>query len=1663
MIALSDSTHRRNLLTLAFFMALVVLPAFTVGQTWAAIGFVQQNYAVPQSPQAAVEVTFPNAQAAGNLNIVVVGWNDTTASVSSVTDTNGNMYTLAVGPTTVAGQLSQSIYYAQNIASAAANSNTITVQFTAQANYADIRVLEYSGLDEVSPVDVTKAATGTNSTSSSGAVTTTNANDLIFGANTVTTSTSGPGTGFTSRVITSLDGDIAEDRVVSSAGSYTVSAPLSNAGAWVMQMVAFKASSGVADMTPPTAPSNLAATAASANQINLSWTASTDNVGVTRYLLERCQGAACTGFVQIATPTGTTYSDTGVAANTSYSYRVRATDAAGNLGPYSNVASATTPAATTVPGLVAAYSFNEGAGSSVGDASGNGNVGAITGATWTTAGKFGGALVFSGTSALVTVADAASLRLTTGMTLEAWVNPAMVTSVWRDVIYKGNDNYYLEGTSTTSGVPAGGGTFGGTGATLFGTAALAANTWTHLAVTYDGATLRLYVNGAQVSSGARTGNLATSANPLQIGGDSLYGQYFKGIIDEVRVYNVALTPTQIQADMNTSVGTTAPDTQAPTAPSNLMATAISGSQINLTWTASTDNVGVTGYLLERCQGAGCTSFAQIATPTGTAFSDTGVAANTNYSYRVRATDAAANLSAYSNVASAATPAPDTQPPTPPGALTATVGGAGQIDLSWTASTDNVGVTGYRIVRCEGPGCTGFAKIVQLSGTGTTYSDTGLAPNTSYSYEVRAMDAAGNLSDYSNVASATTPATIPGLVAAYSFDEGAGSTVGDASGNGNVGAITGATWTTAGKFGSALVFNGTSALVTITDAASLRLTTGMTLEAWVNPATVTNIWRDVIYKGNDNYYLEGTSTTSGVPAGGGTFGGTGATLFGTAALAANTWTHLAVTYDGATLRLYVNGAQVSSGARTGNLATSANPLQIGGDSLYGQYFKGIIDEVRVYNLALTPTQIQADMSGTVGGPSAPGSLTAKAISLSQIDLAWGAAVSSQGIAQYGVERCQGVGCTSFTQIATSSGTDYSDASLLANTSYSYRVRAFDTAGNPGAYSNVAEAYTGASVNPRVAALTFTRTQQFTATVFGGGSVIWSVDGVTGGSAASGTITNTGLYSPPSSVGTHTVTATTPDQSQSGSATVHVTNYAGTFTRHNDNFRTGQNLNETVLTPSNVTATTFGKLFSYPLDGVADASPLYVANVAIPGQGFHNMVYVATEHDTVYAFDADGLGGSPLWQVSFINPAVGVTTVPPDDTGECCDIAPEIGITGTPVIDQASSTLYLVAKTKEVNGTTTKYVHRLHALDITTGAEKFGGPVVIQATVAGSGIGSINGKISFNSLRENQRPALLLNNGIVYMAFASHGDNQPYHGWVLGYNGATLQQVLAYNVTPDGEGAGIWHSGGGLAADSSGNIYLVTGDGAFDADTGGVDFGDSFVKMNPSGAVVDYFTPANQASLNAANDDLGSGGVMLLPDQSGSHPHLLVGAGKNGSIDLVDRDNMGHYNPSCDPNCDSQIVQNFQNIFPFGTPEPGNYSNPVYFNGYVYFAPIADAIQAFRLSNGLFLDPTQVLHRSAANYQYPGGALAISANGGASGILWAVQKNPSGFPGVLRAYIASDPADLTTSQLVELYNSDQSGSRDTLDTAGAAKFSTPLVANGKVFVSSKSQLTVYGLLR
>ncbi len=504
----------------------------------------------------------------------------------------------------------------------------------------------------------------------------------------------------------------------------------------------------------------------------------------------------------------------------------------------------------------------------------------------------------------------------------------------------------------------------------------------------------------------------------------------------------------------------------------------------------------------------------------------------------------------------------------------------------------------------------------------------------------------------------------------------------------------------------------------------------------------------------------------------------------------------------------------------------------------------------------------------------------------------------------------------------------------------------------------------------------------------------------------------------------------------------------LTYHNDNSRLGANLAETTLTAANVNASTFGKLRQVAVDGQVYAQPLVKTGVAIPGVGVRNVVYVATEHDSVYAFDADTL--ALLWHDGFINPAAGVSTESSQDV-DTIDIYPEIGITGTPVIDPANGHLYVVSVVKTVSKTgAVGFTQQLHALDLATGAESLGGPVSLQANVRGSGKGSLRGTLSYQARWQNQRSALLLSNGVVYIASASFSDHGPYHGWVLGYDAKTLKQASVFVATPNGSKAGIWMSGGGPAADGYGNIYLSTGNGTFHPVGLKGDFGDSVLKLAPGKGklnVVDYYAPSNQAKLAAKDLDLASGGVALLPDQPGAHPHLLVTGGKDGTLYLLNRDRLGGYSKR------DKVVQKLTGAL------PAVFDTPAYFNGRLYYVGTVDqaetklkgdVLKAFMLDGGRIAPkPLTASHLEA----FPGASPSVSANGSNNGIVWTLTSDKARGAATLRAYNANHIDE-------ELYNSLQAGSRD---LPGAfVKFSVPTVANGKVYVGGAGTLALYGLL-
>ena len=496
-----------------------------------------------------------------------------------------------------------------------------------------------------------------------------------------------------------------------------------------------------------------------------------------------------------------------------------------------------------------------------------------------------------------------------------------------------------------------------------------------------------------------------------------------------------------------------------------------------------------------------------------------------------------------------------------------------------------------------------------------------------------------------------------------------------------------------------------------------------------------------------------------------------------------------------------------------------------------------------------------------------------------------------------------------------------------------------------------------------------------------------------------------------------------------------------TYHNDIARTGQNITETKLTQANVNSATFGLLRNLAVDGRVDAEPLYLSQLSVAGIA-HNVVFVLTEHDSAYAFDSDT--GVQLWKVSLL----GTGETSSDDRG-CSQVTPEIGVTSTPVIDRAASAhgiLYAVAVSK--NSST--YFHRLHALDITTGAELEGGPVLVQATYPGTGANSSGGQVVFDAKQYNERAALLLLNGVIYTSWGSHCDFNPYTAWIIGYNQTSLAQTSVLNLTPNGNEGSIWQSGGGLAADPQGNIYALMANGTFDTtlDTNGFpnkqDYGNGFVKVSTTGGILkvaDYFNMSNTVSESGGDTDLGSGGAMVLPDQTygtASTLNLAVGAGKDGNLYVVNRNNMGKFSSTA-----NNVYQELAGAVPNGV-----WGVPAYFNSTVYYCDVNATLKSFSISNGkLSLTPVQ----TGASFTYPGVLPSVSANGTSNGIVWAIENTGTA---VLHAFAAND---LTQ----ELYNSNQAASgRDHFGSGN--KFITPMIADGKVFAATTNSVAVFGLL-
>ena len=1080
----------------------------------------------------------------------------------------------------------------------------------------------------------------------------------------------------------------------------------------------------------------------------------------------------------------------------------------------------------------------------------------------------------------------------------------------------------------------------------------------------------------------------------------------------------------------------------PTVPTGLTASSVAATSLTLTWTAATDpgGTGVGGYYVYR-------NGARIATATGTSYTDSSLTASTTYSYQVATFDEAtppkvSGLSAALSVTTTKAGAPVLTVPT---GLATSVLATASVTLTWTASTDagGTGVAGYYVYR-------NGTRIA--TATGTSYTDSPLTASTAYSYQVAAFDKATppNVSALSAALNVKTQAdtqapTVPtGLtataitIASITLNWGASADLPNPGGTG---------------VGGYYVYrNGTRiATVTGTSYADTALT-GSTAYSYqiaaFDKATPPNV---SALSAPLSVMTSPDTQAPTVPT------GLTATTIATGSVTLSWSGSTDLPNPGATgvggYYVYRNGTRIATAT-----GTSYTDSALTASTAYS-YQVAAFDKATPPNVSALSTALNVTTLADTQAPTVPTGLTAKTVTLGGVTLTWNASTDlpnpgGTGVGGYYVYR-NGV------QIGTATGTSYSDSALAAATAYSYQVAAFDKATPPNVSAlsstlNVTTASTLA-ITPRNSALTLSRSQQFMTTAPGGSTVSWSVDTVAGGNSTVGTVSASGLYTAPATAGTHTLTATY--LTYSANAAVAVTDLTGITTYHSDIARTGQNLHEYALTPATVSGGSFGKLWSCPVDGSVYAQPLYVANLSIGG-GVHNVLIVATMHDSVYAFDADNAGCIIYWHTSLINPSGGVTTTSP---AGCADIVLEYGITGTPVIDLSSpQTIYLVASTTESGN----QFQRLHALSLATGAEQAHSPMAITATVAGTGDGASS--VIFNPLYENQRAGLALSNGSVFIAWSSHCDHNTWHGWVMSYDKTALTQTAVFNSTPNGSAGGIWMSGGAPAIDSNGNLYVPTGNGTFD-DTHNVvppaapldDFGESFVNLNPTTlAVQDFYTPSQNASWSAQDLDLASAGVTVLPDGTGptGHPNVLVGSDKQGHLWMIDRTQMSQFSPTANNTVQYLTLPEVASCV---ADQQCVYSTPGYWNGTLYIAIEHGSVMALPLSAGLLPASAQLIavpaSESVETYEFPSPTPSISAAPSGGGIVWVLDTSRNGTDGG-----SSGPAILRAYDATNLGSTLYSSATLPADAAGnATKFMLPVVANGHVYVAGSGTLTVYGL--
>jgi hypothetical protein len=927
---------------------------------------------------------------------------------------------------------------------------------------------------------------------------------------------------------------------------------------------------------------------------------------------------------------------------------------------------------------------------------------------------------------------------------------------------------------------------------------------------------------------------------------------------------------------------------------------------------------------------------------------------------------------------------------------------------------------------------------------------------------------------------------------------------------------GATATATGFVGLAFSFDGTNGYVQIPDAPALR-PTNLTIECWAlftgldsagsgspGPAPGEQY---LVFKQNsqfanfEGFYL-GKTRISGQDKF--TFqvtssAGVNVEVDSVTNVAVGVWYHVAGVRGSNFTQLYVNGQLQGQASVTFPQDYGAHPLFFGtsGNASWDRKFKGLLDEVSLYSRALSSNEIAAiyaaGSAGKCQSTNSPPGITVQPQSQTVLvgaNVSFGVTATGPGTLSYRWQRSS-TNLTDGGNITGSATATLTLTNVQTSDAAGYRVVVTNSFG--AVTSSVATLAVNVPTPPQVANLPATGVLATQATLNGqvtatggdpprvtlfygpanGGTnaASWGYSvglGVQTGAFAqtvTGLSSNTTYYFTARATNVAGVTWASPSQT----FTTLASNpppplFSGVLTHHNNNARTGANLNETVLNTANVNTNQFGLLYTRPVDDQLYAQPLVALNVSIPGRGTRNLVILATVNDSVYAYDADDpTVSAPYWQTSFLGPNV----VPPSSNdilaspcGTFFNISGNFGIIGTPVIDPATGTLYVVARTKEFG---TNFVQRLHALDITTGLDRSNSPVTITAQYPGTnGLDSVNGFITFDPMKQNQRAGLALVNGIVYICWGSHCDWEAYHGWLMGYDAATLQQAVVFVTTPNGREGALWMSGQPPSADSSGNLYVSVANGPKGNRTNPQTSGyrvESFLKLTRSGTnfnVASSFTPNNWTNLEDGDLDLGSAGLLLIPGTT-----LAFSGGKEGKAYLVNRDNMGGLSGT---NADTNVLQSFQVT---GSPPFNNlHGGPVWWDGpdgsYAYFQGESDFLRQYKFdpTNQVFLLPTYGQSPTAAPSGMPGGFLAVSANGTnvGSGIVWSsrpISGNAAGatVPGILLAHNAQNVA-------IELWDSEQISARDSV--GNFAKYVPPTIANGKVYLATFSNgLNVYGL--